>query len=136
MFCTKCGTQISDDSKFCCKCGATVKAAEQKDSIEGSNYTGVEPTPTAPAPQPQAQPQNQASTAANDGVYGILGFALAFSFPLLGLIFSIIGINKKKCSGFATAGLILSIIFIVLSIIFFIAAETSSFKYSYYFRLL
>jgi hypothetical protein len=51
----------------------------------------------------------------------ILGFILAFFFPILGLIFSCIGL-KSKLRGLAMAGLIISIVFCALLLILLAAA--------------
>ena len=56
-------------------------------------------------------------------VFAILGFIFAFVFPILGLIFSIIGLSKAKKmggkqKGLAIAGLIISIVSIVITIIY------------------
>ncbi len=65
-------------------------------------------TPTAPA--------------ASDGrALGIVGLVLAFVFSLAGLIVSIIARNQSKAAGVtntpATVGLVLSIIFLVLTVL-------------------
>jgi hypothetical protein len=53
---------------------------------------------------------------------GIVGLVLAFVFSIAGLIVSIIARNQSKAAGVpngpATAGIILSIIFLVLGVIF------------------
>ncbi|MDE6201245.1 MAG: zinc-ribbon domain-containing protein [Clostridiales bacterium] len=120
MFCTKCGTQISDDSMFCYKCGAPTHLAKQKDSIEDNNYNRPEPavTPATNNHTPQAQPQ---TTTADEGIYGLLGFVFAFLIPILGLIFSIIGMGQKKNNGLAAAGLMISVIIILLAVVIAIA---------------
>lgn len=120
MFCTKCGTQLPDDSRFCYKCGAQTHLAEQKDSIAESDPFDTPLTanynPT-PQPKPQTQPQQQqAPTTDDDGIFGLLGFIFAFLFPIIGLIFSIVGINKKKNGGLAAAGVMISVIIILLTI--------------------
>jgi hypothetical protein len=71
-----------------------------------------EPAPAVP----------QQSSGAN--VFAILGFIFAFVISPLGLIFSIIGLSKAKKmggkqKGLAVAGLIISIISIVIWIIYF-----------------
>lgn len=141
MFCTQCGTQLSDDSKFCYKCGTPTHLAEQKDQIAAKDDYDpfaplVSPTTTNPTPQ-QQQPQQQQTTPpskTDDGIYGIVGFILAFFFPIVGLIFSIIGMTKKKNNGLATAGFVLSILFIVIYIIVIvIAIENTSTTYPYYY---
>jgi len=75
---------------------------------------------TTPAPAPAPGP---APTSASDGkTLGIVGLVLAFLFPLAGLIVSIIARNQSKAVGVentpAKVGLILSIIFLVLGVLF------------------
>ena len=105
MYCHKCGAKLDDNSNFCSKCGSAV-SPEQKDLIEQHNYNSYN---TAP-PQPQ---QNNAPTT-DDGMFGILGLVFSFLIPLLGLIFSIIGLGKTKNRGYAKAGLIISIVYFAL----------------------
>lgn len=131
MFCTKCGTQIPDESRFCYNCGTPLAPLEQKDQIAQTQFDTIEPSisgagtvpPTArPAPQqptPQqtaAQPAAQpiAPGKAEDGLCGMLGFIFAFFFPLVGLVLSILGVYKKKNHGFAVAGVIISIVMLAL----------------------
>ena len=59
MFCSNCGKNIADDSKFCDGCGAPVSAAAQPAAPAFDPFTptpapAVEPV--APAPAPVAQP--------------------------------------------------------------------------------
>lgn len=66
----------------------------------------------------EAEPQ-----AAN--TFAILGFIFAFLFSPLGLIFSIVGLSKAKKmggkqKGLAIAGLIISIISVVIAILYFV----------------
>lgn len=57
----------------------------------------------------------------------ITGFVLAFLFPLLGLIFSIIGVNKanqlpdRKGHGLAVAGIIISSVLMLINLLLVIA---------------
>ncbi|MDE7108176.1 MAG: zinc-ribbon domain-containing protein [Clostridiales bacterium] len=142
MFCKNCGTQLTDDSRFCYKCGTPTHIAEQKDKIELNDYDPFEPFAQPaidnPAPQtqtPQQAPtQNTTSTAADEGIFGIVGFVLAFFCPIVGLVLSIIGMTKKKYNNLATAGFVLSIIFTILYIIIIvIAVENSTPSYPYYY---
>ena len=69
-------------------------------------------------PQQQAQPAQPQQHKENPGkTLGIVGFILAFFFPLVGLPLSIIGLVKSKKAGMrnglALAGVILNSIFIV-----------------------
>ena len=62
MFCSQCGSQISDEAKFCAKCGARVDGAPmQQQQAQVQQPTGQ--TYVQPQPQPQVvvqpQPQSQ-----------------------------------------------------------------------------
>ena len=73
-------------------------------------------TTPAPAPAPGPAPVSDGKTL------GIVGLVLAFLAPLIGLIVSIIARNQSKAAGVentpAKVGVILSIIFLVLGVIF------------------
>ncbi len=96
MFCKFCGKEIADDAVVCVHCGRAVK------------------------PQQEEEKSNPAKTLA------ILGFVFSFLFALVGLILSIIALNKYKkqedqsCKGLATAGLIISIVSMALVVIVYI----------------
>ena len=92
MFCPKCGKDIRDDSVVCAYCGTQV-----------------------------GMPVQQQPTRSN--TVAIVGFIFAFFIPLVGLICSIIGVNNaKNCGGsgkgLAIAGIIVSIVMMILSAIF------------------
>lgn len=81
-----------------------------------------------PVPQYQAPtPVPTVGSVAEDPgkTLGIVGLILAFLFPLVGLILSIIANNKSKSvglkNGMAKAGIILSSVFMVLGIVAIIA---------------
>ncbi len=96
MFCKNCGSQIDDNAAVCPHCG-----------VATDNYK------TAPT-------VNETNTIA------IVGFILSFFIAIAGLICSIIGYKKAKemngtGKGFALAGIIISAIEIVLTVIIYIA---------------
>ena len=125
MFCSKCGKQIADNSSFCTSCGSKVNVPN---STAGGTYTTY---------------TNTGSTASNaingntTNVFAILGLIFAFVMPILGIIFSCVGLSEAKQKngsghGMAKAGLILSIIFIALVVIYaiffavFLASQVDS----------
>ena len=57
MICSKCGVQLSDETKFCASCGASVEPAPQEQSVQQPISQPVEQPPVAP---PVAQPVQQA----------------------------------------------------------------------------
>ncbi len=79
MYCKKCGAQVFENTRFCPNCNMVIYGEEQN-ITETSTYEGPmgSPAPTL--------------------IWGILGLAFSVTFWLsvLGLIFSIIGINKSK----------------------------------------
>ncbi len=90
-FCTNCGNELDDRAVLCPKCGIS-----QNQQVETNNNSS----------------KNSMSVA---------GFILSFIFPLLGLIFSIIGLNKSKQTntgrGLSIAGIIISSVIMVISTI-------------------
>lgn len=118
-FCAKCGNEIEKDATFCANCGTSAK--ETKAAVK------VEETSTQ---------------SGGTNVFGILGFIFSFFVPVLGLIFSIIGLRKAdemggSNRGLAKAGLILSIVFlaliVVIYIIYFLILGAAAVGSSYYY---
>ncbi|MDY5058100.1 MAG: zinc-ribbon domain-containing protein [Bacilli bacterium] len=90
-FCTNCGNELDDRAIMCPKCGIAL-------------------TQTV---------ANSGQTQSNG--MAIAGFILSFFIPLLGLIFSIIGLKRSKETnngkGLSTAGIIISCITMVITLI-------------------
>lgn len=90
-FCTNCGNELDDRAIMCPKCGIAL-------------------TQTV---------ANSGQTQSNS--MAIAGFILSFFIPLLGLIFSIIGLKRSKETnngkGLSTAGIIISCVTMVITII-------------------
>lgn len=90
-FCTNCGNELDDRAIMCPKCGIAL-------------------TQTV---------TNSGQTQSNG--MAIAGFVLSFFIPLLGLIFSILGLKKSKETntgkGLSTAGIIISCIIMVITLI-------------------
>lgn len=95
-YCPKCGTEIKPGDRYCPNCGTPASFATSNDV------------------------HNNPPTESNG--FAIAGFVCSFFIPILGIIFSAIGLNRApKChgqgKGLATAGLVISIISIVLGVI-------------------
>lgn len=90
-FCTNCGNELDDRAIMCPKCGIAL-------------------TQTV---------ANSGQTQSNG--MAIAGFILSFFIPLLGLIFSILGLKRSKETnngkGLSTAGIIISCITMVITLI-------------------
>ena len=109
-FCSNCGNELADQAVICPKCGVSTG----QNAVAGNN--------------------NNTSNG-----MAIAGFVLSFFVPLLGLIFSILGLKKVKETsagkGLATAGIIISSIalfIILLSVIIFSVAFTEAIDESNY----
>ena len=105
-YCTKCGTQLADDAKFCSSCGTAQSTAYS------SQYRYND--------QPISKPS---APVVNDGKS--FGFALlGFFVPLVGLILYLIWkddtpLRAKSAGKGALAGAILGVIFIIALIVLF-----------------
>lgn len=90
-FCTNCGNELDDRAIMCPKCG--VALTQTTNASNGSSSNGM----------------------------AIAGFILSFFIPLLGLIFSILGLKRSKETnngkGLSTAGIIISCVTMVITII-------------------
>ena len=107
MYCTKCGKEIKDGSKFCEFCGADV-------SGEKSNPTITNPTVelTNSSVATEAPVQTASSNKKSNG-FAVAGLVCSFIMPLLGWIFGGIGLsraNKRngKFKGFSIAAIVIS----------------------------
>lgn len=129
MFCKHCGSQLRDDSTFCHNCGAVANDRQPQ------RYASSQPQQYQPP-----YPQNGYARSSGNNTLAIVGFVLAFFFPLAGLICSILGYNKAKQgaphSGLALAGVIISAVFVALSILLLVISlmyATAFYKLIYYF---
>lgn len=105
MYCKKCGAQIDDEAYVCVHCGALVRELPQETTFAQNSAVQMGKKTNAMA---------------------IAGFVCSFFFALLGLIFSIIGMKQCKERGdngygLAKAGMIISIVWMVLVFIVAVA---------------
>ncbi len=104
-FCTECGRKLTGDDKFCPSCG--LKIGEEVITVSTTDSTST--------------------ISESDNGIAIAGFICAiFGLNIIGLILSAIGIsnankNGGKNKGLAIAGVIISCIRLVISIIIIIA---------------
>lgn len=90
----------------------------------------------AAAPVPNTQIYVQQAPPSQTNGMAIAGIICAFLFPLLGLIFSIIGLNKSKQMngegrGVSIAGIVISAILLLLGIVLYIAFFAAVASYGY-----
>jgi len=108
-YCNQCGKNLYPSDQFCAGCGKPNTPASQPD------YFGSQPNM-----QPQAQPfvKPQGNGMATAGFVCALIGVLVFPLEILGLIFSIIGLNRAKVRG--GVGRELAIIGLILAAIGFV----------------
>lgn len=97
-YCPKCGAYQSSESVYCSHCGAYIGTSSSSSSYSSSD-----------------------DKEGSNGM-AVAGFVCAFFIPILGIIFSGIGLSKAnnlngKGKGLATAGLVISIVMIVWNVI-------------------
>ena len=136
QFCTKCGGSIPEGSAFCPNCGEPVaQAAPQQPQYQQSVYQQPQPQYQQPVyQQPAYQQTANVGAQPNLLVFGILSLVIPF---IVGIILGAVGRSKGKAYiaqggqltgaskvGFilCKVGLILSIIFTVIMVIYMIAA--------------
>ena len=110
-FCVECGKELKDDEKFCPSCGTKTDEPVAPASAPVTSVTVTSSTPT---------------TSGGDNGIAIAGFICAMlGLNIVGLILSGIGLaNANKCDGknkgLALAGVIISCIRLVLTIVLLI----------------
>ena len=123
QYCPACGTKVEDNSKFCTTCGYKFEATtnnqvnNQQNNVHdiNNNFTTYEGV--------KADASNQNSMAIVALVVSIVSLVLCCgSISWISLILSIVGMNKAKQlngagHGLALAGLIVSIVGMVLGLI-------------------
>ena len=144
MFCYLCGKEVDDTAERCPYCGVKLKEDEPSEAAPETNAKTEEkdeffdpaPAPaSAPTPAPTVTTtttQVSSNTPKQSNGMALAGFILSFFMPVLGLIFSIIGLVRSKNGydrkGLAIAGLIISAIGLVISVIVFYTSFMTAFN--------
>lgn len=108
MYCKYCGGKVGENDLHCVHCGSKLEPV--------STAVAQQNTTTQPTDKPE---ENEART------FAIMGFVFSFFFTIVGLILSIVALNKYKkqenqeSKGLATAGLVISIVSIAISVLYF-----------------
>lgn len=140
-FCTKCGNEISCDSKFCTKCGHSLAPKEERAVIDVApavnNENKSSAAGSAPAVQPAAQNSRQKTAGVsvtsvkkeqreynkdvlNPGTYLLVFILLALPVVglVLGIVWSVGGCKNENLRNLARAYLILVLILVIIISIF------------------
>jgi hypothetical protein len=120
-FCTNCGAEVSEGFAFCEKCGNPVDG-----SVKAPAKAAAAPAQAAPQVQPVQPGQKRNGLALAGFILSLVNVFCCFGgLNLFALIFSIIGLVKAKDyngdrKGLALAGLIITIIAMIASVVFYI----------------
>ncbi len=115
MYCRHCGKDVGN-AAWCPYCGAKqnedgASSGTQTNQTENQNAWGEQINFSTPVPRSNG--------------FAVAGLILAFFSPLLGLIFSIIGLTKAReynsGKGLAIAGIVISVLSFIISIALTIA---------------
>ncbi len=144
MYCRNCGKQIDDNAVVCPECGAKTGVPEQRPAAETPRAycknCGKEVDPKAvvcPHCGVQINAQKEKKPVNSLGIAGFIVSLVSviagstFVVPLVGLILSAIGVaqrEKYSSSGFATAGLIISIVTLVFWVLMIVLLAVGVFS--------
>ncbi len=94
MFCTHCGAQNADNSKFCTSCGQSIASTQPPPLPE-------QQAPNPPQQQQSYQPQQQYRTPlpANQEKMEVWLWIVCILFPIVALILFLVWMNPKPQKG-------------------------------------
>jgi len=129
IYCPHCG-QVNDyKSTFCSNCGANIQNVQPKSVPTQTQIYTPPPQHTTTYVVSQPPPPQSNGAAVASLVTGLIGFILQFIpfvnivspvLLIIAFITGIIGLTKPTGKGMAIAGLILSLIDVIIFILFFI----------------
>ena len=112
IICPACGSLVPEESRFCQECGNPLKTENDFENYAYNQYTNYDQNAGM-------QDQRNGDDESYSGM-AIAGFVLSFLIPILGIIFSAIGLsqcsNGRKGRGLAIAGLVISIMWMLFSL--------------------
>lgn len=138
MFCSNCGQKLDDNAVTCPNCGAETGVSPAVGAEKPAEQAGeprqqqAQPGTERPqgqqgfeqqqAYQPYQAQQYQPPRESESNGYAIAGLICAFFIPILGLIFSCMGLNRSKKmngegKGVSIAGIVISVLAIVLIVV-------------------
>ena len=123
-FCEQCGAKIDDQDTICAYCGQELSPKVQKSQeIQYQTTDQTDLAHTSASSMRPMQSTDAASKAANTGfILGLIGIIAWFlpiaGYPvtICGIVYSVKGL-KATSNGKAIAGLILSIIFLIATLV-------------------
>ena len=121
MYCSSCGKTSEANATFCAGCGRP-QSTENQQSAMGQPLSGGQSGWGQNQSGQGGQHHGTSEPPRGNGM-AVAGFILAFFSPLLGIIFSCIGLSKSKERNgagrtLAIAGIIISVINFILGMIF------------------
>ena len=114
LVCKKCGNDIKGGSKFCANCGTEVE--NKVEEIQNDEVAQVQNNIPN---QGDSEADKKAKTGFTLGMCSIIAWLLplaGYPVTICGIVFSIKGLESKTNNGKAIAGLVLSIIFLILTL--------------------
>ncbi len=115
IVCPNCRTSNLAGSTFCSNCGARLFSAK----VNTVTPFLVQPVPAEPSKQRAAEHNWKAIVSLILGIIGIFAWLIpliGYPVTIAGLVFGIIGLKSQK-SGMAIGGMVLSIIFLMATVI-------------------
>ena len=113
--CKHCGAQLADDDNYCYFCGASLE--EETEQVK-ADYIDERYQEYKNSERYQNYMERRPNTIA------IIGFVFAFVSPIIGLVLSIIGLNRARMDhgngrGYAIAGIIVAIMNFIFTFLFY-----------------
>lgn len=129
-FCTYCGQEIEEGTKFCVHCGAPLTgqnpAVAQGQPQQAPQGASARPVQQAPQQQYQQPPVQPVQTGDDNGGFGwgLLGFCIPLAGLILFLVWKDTKPNNGKAAGMgALISVIISVLFYVVAIFMGIASS-------------